>query len=104
MKSTQLAEKRLKIISGSGKCWLEAELIKKCILQPEPTIMWSSGIELINVAEFCDRVHRIGGRVLGLHTSFDSPYLDICLPWELFSTEYDPDWVILALQSLQKNN
>lgn len=104
MKKTQLAEKELRIIAGSAKCWMEAEFIKEIILLPEPRIYWNSGIELNRVMEFCDRVHKRGGKVLGIRTSYDSPYLNICLPFEHYNPVYDPDWVISAMDTLQKNN
>ena len=103
MKTTELAEKRLKIISGDAKCRAEAIFIKKFVLEKEPSIEWCSGIHLIQVPEFGHRVHLLGGRVLGLHVSMDAPFNLISYPWEFFTSKYEPEWMYLALQRLQKN-
>ncbi len=103
MENTELAEKRLKIITGSSKCWLEAQFIRKYILEPEPSIQWNSGLPLLQVPEYCNRVHMHGGRVLGFHASMDSPYPLFCIPWERFGMEYNPEWISLAMEYYQKN-
>lgn len=79
MENTELAEKRLKIITGSSKCWLESQFIRKYILEPEQSIQWNSGLPLLQVM-ICNRVHMHGGRVLGFHASMDSPYPLFCIP------------------------
>lgn len=103
MEYTELAEKRLRIIKGSAKCWLEAEFIKKFILEREQSIEWSAGLSLSQVEEFSNRVHGYGGRILGLHVSMDSPYPLFCIPYEAFSAEYNPEWISFAIRYFQNN-
>lgn len=103
MRITQLAEKQFRIIFGDAKCREEEKFIRKYVLNKEPTITWCSGIQLLQVHEFCQRVHAYKGRVLGLQTSLNSPHPLSCFPWENFCLEYDPEWVISALETLQKN-
>jgi hypothetical protein len=103
MEYTELAEKRLRIIKGGPKCYLEAEFIKKFILEPGQSFDWIAGLPLIQVQEFCDRVHRYGGRVLGLHVSMDSPYPLFCIPYECYSDTYKPEWISFAISFFQNN-
>lgn len=102
MKFSELALKKLNLITGEVHERREIKFVQNFVLTGRQNIEWSSGIALVDVSQFAKRCHNLSGRVIGLEVSPDSPYPIHVLSCADFYSEYNPEWINKAIQQFQE--
>jgi hypothetical protein len=102
MKFSELALKKLNIITGETHERKELKFVQNFILPGSYSIQWKSGIALKDVSEFAKRIHDLEGRVIGLEVASNAPYPLHVLSCSDFYSQYSSDWIDKAIQQFQE--